>query len=339
MTSNPSAYFVRVDQRIRGPFSHEVLCSMFARGRISSDTQVSADRQNWHPLGNLGGPFVSAEGTIAEPPTVESPPDNFGAGVVYFCSIDGETIGPIHVPDLQKLADSGQLGPKDMVWKQGEPDWGPAHQVAGLSFASTQEQAQSWFKSHPALVVSLTLLILGLFILPTFFVLASASAQRSQQAIQEQQRREKEERDRKEALRQEQIAREKAVREERIAREERQHKEKLAAIEAQTAAIQAQIAASQQKKGQASNAGTQASLGGFSVGEIVTGGSIVGGGQWYGRIVEIDNGKLRVKILTSSSVGSNYYTVGQTYDMLPDEVKHAKEAKKSLQQGLKELGF
>jgi uncharacterized membrane protein YjgN (DUF898 family) len=44
----------------------------------------------------------------------------------------GKKVGPMDGAKLKKLADSGQISPSDMVWKDGFPDWKPASSVKGL---------------------------------------------------------------------------------------------------------------------------------------------------------------------------------------------------------------
>lgn len=40
--------------------------------------------------------------------------------------------GPVSPEQLRQLAGAGQIGPSDMVWKDGMEKWMPANQIAGL---------------------------------------------------------------------------------------------------------------------------------------------------------------------------------------------------------------
>ncbi len=50
----------------------------------------------------------------------------------WFYSRGGAVVGPVSAVDLKLLASSGQIGPADLVWKEGMRDWVPAEQLKGL---------------------------------------------------------------------------------------------------------------------------------------------------------------------------------------------------------------
>lgn len=56
-------------------------------------------------------------------------------------SKDGDQFGPITGPELQKLANSGQLQPDDLVWKEGFKEWLPGRSIKGLFKTSEKIQA------------------------------------------------------------------------------------------------------------------------------------------------------------------------------------------------------
>lgn len=67
----------------------------------------------------------------------------------WYYSRDGAPVGPVSAGELKHLASSGELGPTDLVWKEGMRDWVAAEQLKGLfvvaaSAAAPQrgEQAQ-----------------------------------------------------------------------------------------------------------------------------------------------------------------------------------------------------
>lgn len=53
----------------------------------------------------------------------------------WYYSHDGQQKGPVPVSELSRLASAGEFDPeKDMVWREGMPDWQPAVSVEGLPF-------------------------------------------------------------------------------------------------------------------------------------------------------------------------------------------------------------
>lgn len=52
-------------------------------------------------------------------------------------SIGDDRHGPVSARELKELADSGQLQPSCLVWKEGMPNWVQANKVKGLFIAST----------------------------------------------------------------------------------------------------------------------------------------------------------------------------------------------------------
>ena len=50
----------------------------------------------------------------------------------WFYGRDGAQHGPITDADLHRLAQTGELRPADLVWRDGMPQWQPAQEVPGL---------------------------------------------------------------------------------------------------------------------------------------------------------------------------------------------------------------
>jgi hypothetical protein len=97
-----------------------------------------------------------------------------------------QAAAPVNSAQLKQLAVSGQLQPTDLVWQDGMTDWVPASSVKGL-FASSKSLGDSavtppagdkatparkrtkpgqefdWANLHPALVLALTVVTLGIF--------------------------------------------------------------------------------------------------------------------------------------------------------------------------------
>jgi hypothetical protein len=53
-------------------------------------------------------------------------------GDEWFYAKDGQQAGPVTAAQLKQMAATGQVGPNDLVWKQGMAQWAPASQVKGL---------------------------------------------------------------------------------------------------------------------------------------------------------------------------------------------------------------
>jgi GYF domain 2 len=51
---------------------------------------------------------------------------------VWYYARDGAQTGPVSFDDLKKAIGAGQIGPEDLVWREGTPDWMPAKSVPGL---------------------------------------------------------------------------------------------------------------------------------------------------------------------------------------------------------------
>lgn len=54
-------------------------------------------------------------------------------GVSYMIAVNGQQSGPFSIPQLQQMAQSGQLNAQTYVWKQGMPNWQLAGQVQELA--------------------------------------------------------------------------------------------------------------------------------------------------------------------------------------------------------------
>lgn len=63
----------------------------------------------------------------------------------WLYAVDGEQNGPISSKELRNLAEAGQLGADDLVWKDGLKNWVPAKCVRGLF---PQESTQRPISEH-----------------------------------------------------------------------------------------------------------------------------------------------------------------------------------------------
>lgn len=57
----------------------------------------------------------------------------------YYYARNGQRHGPVTSAELRGLAAAGQLGPEDLVWKEGQPEWLPARGIKGLFPAPAPE--------------------------------------------------------------------------------------------------------------------------------------------------------------------------------------------------------
>ena len=48
---------------------------------------------------------------------------------------DDDQKGPVSAKELQRLAESGELRPGDLVWKEGMDEWVPANRLKGMTFS------------------------------------------------------------------------------------------------------------------------------------------------------------------------------------------------------------
>jgi TM2 domain-containing membrane protein YozV len=55
----------------------------------------------------------------------------------WYYTQQGQQVGPISFYQLQQMANTGTLQPSDYVWTEGQGDWKPASQIAGLFSGSS----------------------------------------------------------------------------------------------------------------------------------------------------------------------------------------------------------
>jgi hypothetical protein len=65
----------------------------------------------------------------------------------WFYEKDGESCGPVSSPELKKMADSGDISSRTLIWKEGLADWVSADTAKGL-FASTDKPASASLRTH-----------------------------------------------------------------------------------------------------------------------------------------------------------------------------------------------
>jgi uncharacterized RDD family membrane protein YckC len=145
------ACYLRWKSQVTGPFASAAIKTMIAEGRITKHHQISSDHATWIPLyeseifladcqdgqvsgrpaserseeavrevnGDLGdqsGPQVKGQLRLKKLP--EEPLD-----VRWYYVQDGRTAGPISVPALRRLAESGVIARRCPVCREGEELW------------------------------------------------------------------------------------------------------------------------------------------------------------------------------------------------------------------------
>ena len=56
--------------------------------------------------------------------------------VNWYYAKDGVQLGPVPIGQLREMAQAGTLGPNDLVWTEGMPEWRPASAVQAISAAA-----------------------------------------------------------------------------------------------------------------------------------------------------------------------------------------------------------
>jgi hypothetical protein len=133
--------------------------SLRDRGQLARFHQVSQDNQNWISADSLARLFPppddavptrktrgSLPGASAAKPAEfivlgnddePSPESSAGAqhDASWFYARDGARQGPLRLGDLERMIDTGEIGPDTLFWKSGMSDWAPGFLVPELASA------------------------------------------------------------------------------------------------------------------------------------------------------------------------------------------------------------
>ena len=152
MSRGSGEWYVRMRGRVLGPFNQSQLTSLRDRGQLADDHEVSHDRRSWIKAAELPGVFARAvepeshaqpsRGSQVEWPVAgpadEPAPGQYRAAAEpeasWFIARGDSHQGPMTRTDVQRMINSGELGPSSLVWKQGMPVWAPASQVPEFGF-------------------------------------------------------------------------------------------------------------------------------------------------------------------------------------------------------------
>jgi GYF domain 2/Domain of unknown function (DUF4190) len=152
MSVGSGDWYVRARGRVLGPFNWSPLESLRDRGQLSQLHEVSQDRRSWIKATDLPGLYTQTEAGpsrqststsvewptfgIADDPASSSAPAVSEAAPSWFLARGETHHGPLRLADLQRMIDSGEMGPNSMLWTNGMENWVPANQVAGLWFGA-----------------------------------------------------------------------------------------------------------------------------------------------------------------------------------------------------------
>jgi len=167
-------YYIRWKSQVSGPFSEDDVRNMLSAGRLSKHHQVSGDQSNWMALYDSESfrsccaavPPVPAQPIVrpvshsirieskredeAPPQRVQERPrlqfrDDGGdlASDRWYYVSDGETAGPVGVPELRALVDADTLKPQGPICREGEEHWQKAEEVFPDLWRKRQRKAST----------------------------------------------------------------------------------------------------------------------------------------------------------------------------------------------------
>jgi hypothetical protein len=137
-------YYLRQQTKVSGPFSAVQLRGMLQRGRVARSDKVSTDRQNWVPVADC--PDIVGAVNAAPVPSAASPPAAAPAqindGFAWHYTVHGaQQEAPVDTGKLQQLVATGEVGPEELVWRDGFLDWVTVRDVPELAGAVAAAQA------------------------------------------------------------------------------------------------------------------------------------------------------------------------------------------------------
>jgi hypothetical protein len=147
MSEASDGWYMRARGRILGPFTLTQLLSLRDRGQLSQFHEVSKDRRSWIAAAQVAEIFAGTVGFGAAGASSESDQPIYAVvedtdtgsrvGTVeaapgWFYAQGSSQNGPVLLVELQRMIDSGVIGPTTLVWRSGLPNWLPAHQAPEL---------------------------------------------------------------------------------------------------------------------------------------------------------------------------------------------------------------
>jgi hypothetical protein len=150
MSAGSGDWYIRGQGRVLGPFNWSQLVSLRDRGHLTQVYEVSQDRRSWTKAADMPGLYAQSVKVRQDPqsatPQREWPvlavDGGSGSMVVetgasWYIARGDTHFGPLQQKDLQRMIDTGEVGPNSLVWKDGMADWVAASQVPELGFAAS----------------------------------------------------------------------------------------------------------------------------------------------------------------------------------------------------------
>ncbi|HET6249860.1 MAG TPA: trypsin-like peptidase domain-containing protein [Tepidisphaeraceae bacterium] len=160
-------FYVRAKGKITGPFDLPMLEKLVRRGTVSRLDELSINRITWQAAAQIESLFPPVPSAIpARQVATVVPPI---PGPKYYCQKDGNTIGPLPLPELQHLARSGQIEASNLVWAEGDAASVPAVSFAPLTGAFPPAGAarrSMWprFIAASAAIVAVIAIVVGVLL-------------------------------------------------------------------------------------------------------------------------------------------------------------------------------
>jgi len=119
-------FWLRIDQRVQGPFTSKQLRQLAADGKLEPIHHVSADQERWvlaREIKGLSFPNTASdtEKDRADDKVVDA--DSAAAEPDWYYKVMGEEVGPVSTRALRKLARGGEITRDTMVKNGQNGDW------------------------------------------------------------------------------------------------------------------------------------------------------------------------------------------------------------------------
>lgn len=149
--ASASAWYLRSRGRVTGPFSNAAIATMVQRGQLARFHEVSSDRAEWRPAGEVLSVFQKSASPVRSTASASAPVAESGSGysvldepaperrrrenqaVGWYIGRGSNSIGPIPFADLEQLIADGEVGPETLIWNESMPDWVAAADVPEIA--------------------------------------------------------------------------------------------------------------------------------------------------------------------------------------------------------------
>ncbi|TWT35590.1 hypothetical protein KOR34_04830 [Posidoniimonas corsicana] len=134
--------YVRIRGRVQGPFELDRLRNLVRRGQLSRIHEVSTDQATWTAAGDYPELFASSGAgvtvsqdagreEVAEASTSGGSPSTEVSATWYYSNGQSQQ-GPVTLPALKSMLQSGMVDSDELVWTEGMDQWVAANQVREL---------------------------------------------------------------------------------------------------------------------------------------------------------------------------------------------------------------